>query len=461
LTQQGDTRGGGPAEAGRAEAGQAEAGQADLDELARLRAELSRLRDQQPPAGGKHRGRWRTPAAVVAIVVGSILAPVAVVGYWAANEVTNTDRYTQNMAPLITDPAIQRALAVKISAAITSRLDIQGLTTQAAGELSQHDLPRLSGLLQTFSGEIASTVDGAVDSGVARAVASPAMAAVWTQATRSAHAALVKVLSGQGDGTVQATDGKVTISLGPLISQAEHELSEQGLGFVSKLPAANPTFTLFTTPKLAKAQQAYRLVSTLKWALPLLSFGLLALGVLIARRRRRCLTGAALGLCAAMLVLAAALLIARGVYLNSVPTAELPADAAAALFDGLVRFIRDGLQVIFAISLVIAAGAYLTGGSAAAVRGRRGASAGIARLGGGWQARLHATPAGAWLSGNKTPLRIAAVALAAIVFLVWGTLSWVLVAWLVLILLVVLGLIELTGGAGRLSVTAPRPRTEG
>jgi len=70
-------------------------------------------------------------------------------------------------------------------------------------------------------------------------------------------------------------------------------------------------------------------------------------------------------------------------------------------------------------------------------------------------------PAGAWLSGNKTPLRVAAVALAAIVFLVWGTLSWVLVAWLVLILLVVLGLIELTGGAGRLSVTAPRPRTEG
>jgi hypothetical protein len=236
--------------------------QGDTAEVRRLReSEVSRLREKQVPAGGKRRGRWRTSVAVVAIVVGSILAPVAVVGFWAANEVTNTDRYTENMAPLIAEPAIQGALAAKISAAINGRLNVQGLTTQAAGELSKHDLPRLSGLLQNFSGQIAGAVDGAVDSGVARAVASPAMATVWTQANRSAHAALVKVLSGDGNGAVQAADGKVTIGLGPFISQAEHQLSEHGLSFVSKLPAANPRFTLFTTPKLAKAQKAYRLVS--------------------------------------------------------------------------------------------------------------------------------------------------------------------------------------------------------
>jgi hypothetical protein len=43
-----------------------------------------------------------------------------------------------------------------------------------------------------------------------------------------------------------------------------------------------------------------------------------------------------------MLPLAAGLLIFRGVYLNSVPASVLPADAAAALFDTFVRFIKEG-----------------------------------------------------------------------------------------------------------------------
>jgi hypothetical protein len=392
--------------------------------------------------------------------VGSVLAPIAVIGFWASNEVTNTSRYVENMAPLIKDPAIQAALASKISAAITSELDVKALTGQAASQLSQRDLTRLSDLLQNFSGEITSAVDGAVDSAVARAVASPAMATIWTQVNRDAHAAMVKVLSGQGGPAVSTAGGNVTISLGPLIKQAEQELSNQGLSFVSKLPAADPTFTVFSSEKLAKAQAGYRLVSTLKWVLPLLSFGLLAVGILVARRRRHGLLGSALGLAAAMAVLALALAIVRGMYLNSVPPDELPRDAAAALFDGLVRFIRDGLWVIFAICLVIAAGAYLTGNSGGAVSIRRAASSGIGWLGGRWRGRLQASPAGVWAGTHRTWLGAGAVALAAIVFLLWGSLSVASVAWAVLILLVLLGLIELIGGTKPAPMAAPRPRVE-
>jgi len=414
-----------------------------------------------PGTGTRRRGRWRAPASVVLIVLGSVLAPIAVVGVWASNEVTNTDRYVQNMAPLISDPAIQAALAGQISAAITGELDLKSRTSQAATELSQHGLPRLSGLLQNFSGEITSAVDGAVDSAVARAVASPAMATIWTQVNRQAHAAVVKVLSGQGGAAVSTTGGQVTISLGPLIKQAEQELSAQGLSFASKLPTPNPTFTVFSSAKLAKAQAGYRLVAAMKWALPLLSIGLLALGVLIARHRRHGLLGAALGLATAMAVLAVALAIVRVIYLNSVPTAQLPRDAAGALFDGLVRFIRDGLWVIFAISLVVAAGAFLTGPSGGAVGVRRAASSAIGRLGGSWRERLQASPAGGWVSAHKTWLRVAAVAVAVIIFLLWGTPSVALVGWTVLIVLVLTGLIELIGGAAPAPMAAaPRPRVE-
>jgi len=60
------------------------------------------------PAG---RQRWRTILAVLLIVVGCVLAPLAGVAVWARNQVTNTDRYVRTVAPLASDPAIQAAMA--------------------------------------------------------------------------------------------------------------------------------------------------------------------------------------------------------------------------------------------------------------------------------------------------------------------------------------------------------------
>ena len=41
------------------------------------------------------RQRWRTILAVLLIVVGCVLAPLAGVAVWARNQVTNTDRYVR------------------------------------------------------------------------------------------------------------------------------------------------------------------------------------------------------------------------------------------------------------------------------------------------------------------------------------------------------------------------------
>ena len=72
--------------------------------------------DEQPGLTGDERGvagpgpvprqRWRTILAVVLIVLGCVLAPLAGVAVWARNQVTNTDRYVRTVAPLASDPAI-------------------------------------------------------------------------------------------------------------------------------------------------------------------------------------------------------------------------------------------------------------------------------------------------------------------------------------------------------------------
>ena len=437
-------------------------------ELERLRAEVSSLRAQRadgngtPPLAtarrGPRRGRWRAPVAVVAIFLGCVLALVSVLGVWAANQVSNTDRYVANVTPLIGNPAIQAALSTKITAVITKQLDVDALVDQAATQLSNSNATRLSSLLKNFSGPISSGVDGLVGTAVSRAVASPAMARVWVAANRTAHAGLVKVLSGQGNGAVGVVNGQVTISLGPFITQAEQTLTKQGFSLASKLPAVNPTFALFEAPNLSKAQSGYRLLTTLKWVLPFLSIALFAAGIYVARGRRRALLGAGLGLAASMLVLGAALAIARGIYLNSVPQSTLPADAAAALYDTFVRFIKDGLRLLLVIGLVVAAGAFLTGPSTAAVQTRRAVTAGVDWLRTRMEIRgLHPGPVGAWTAAHKRGLQIGVIALAALIFVFWGQPTLAVAIWIVVLLLVALGLIELIGGRTGGAETAARP----
>ena len=431
--------------------------QAEQAELERLRAEVNYLRAHQGDGNGtgaadgpvtrSRPGRWRAPVSAVLIVVGCVLAPLAVIGVWAGNQVSNTDRYVATVAPLIDQPPVQHALSAKITTVITNQIDVQALVNQAASQLAADRAPRLSTLLKNFSGQIASGANGLIGTAVSRAVASPAMAKVWVAANRTAHAGLVRVLSGQGGGALSVVNNQVTISLGPFITQAEQALAKQGLSFAAKLPPVNPTFTLFEAPDLSKAQAGYRLLNTLKWVLPLLSIALLAAGVYVARGRRRTLLRAALGLSASMVVLGAALAIARGVYLNSVPQSTLPPDAAAVLFDTFVRFLKDGLRLILVIGLVIAAGVFFTGPSNVAVQTRQGLKSGI-----GWlRARIERTglqpgPVGAWTGAHKRPLQIGVIAVGALVFVFWGQPTLAVAIWIVVLLLVALGLIELIGG---------------
>ncbi len=67
---------------------------------------------------------------------------------------------------------------------------------------------------------------------------------------------------------------------------------------------------------------------------------LLAIGIYLAKDHRRALVGAGAGLAVSMVVLALGLAVFRSVYLDSVPATVLPHDAAAVLYDTIVRFLR-------------------------------------------------------------------------------------------------------------------------
>ncbi len=381
--------------------------------------------------------------ATILVTVGCLLAPVSVLAVWAANEIGNTDRYVATMEPLVHDPAIQDALTSKITTEITTRLDVTSHADQAAAALSSRGLPKASALLKSVAPSIASGVDGSIHGEVRKIVTGPRFASAWVRANTVVHRELVKVLSGQGSSSVSVKNGQVVLNLGPFIDVVKQDLVKRGFDLVSKIPAVNPTLTLFSATYLVKAQAGYRLINDLKIVLPVLTLLLLALGVFAARGRRRALIGAGLGLAASMLVLAVGLFIFRGIYLNSVPDSKLPADAAAALFDALVVFIKQGLRTVLVVGLVVAAAAFLAGPSVTAVRIRGAFTRGLGRI---RHRGEQAGPVGTWTYSHRRALRISAVALAALVFVFWGQPTAAVVIVIAALLLVVLGLIELIGG---------------
>ncbi len=414
-------------------------------ELTRLRGEVTELRRKQSEKPSRHRFSWRTPVASVLIVIGCILAPVSVVGVWTANQVSDTNRYIANIEPLIHDPAIQNALTDKVTTAITSRLNVTGLTSQASAALTSRGLTRVGSLLKTFGPALSSAVTSYIHNAVHKIVTSERFANAWTEVNRVAHQTLVQALSGQG-GAITVSNGQVTLDLAPFIAIVKQDLAARGFTLVNSLPPIHPTLALFSSKTLVQAQTLYRLINDLKIVLPILSLLLIAAGVYIARGHRRALIGAGLGFAASMLVLGALLLIFRGVYLNSVPNSVFPSDAAAAAFDTLVRFMKTALRALLVLGLVVAIGAFFTGPSVTAVRTRAGFTSAFNWIRSSGEHRgLSTGPAGRWTYAHRTALRLCAIGLAAIIFVFQGRPTAGSVIVLGIVLLVVLGLIELIG----------------
>jgi hypothetical protein len=229
---------------------------------------------------------------------------------------------------------------------------------------------------------------------------------VITRVVRTAHAAMMKLLEGDGFGrAVTVTDGQVSINLLPLISRGL--LAVQGLGlfdnveipkltpdgdpaeqitelesaFGRDLPDDFAQLVVFKSQALAdagqtlnSAQQVMANVQRAGWLIVGLTVVLLVATIVIAQRRRRAVVILALGGVAAMLL--ARMLVQRAVAKAPSLVIDPGARAAVAaavtqLSTGLIRL----TTVVVVIGLITALIAFLTGPSERAVSLRRRAGA--------------------------------------------------------------------------------------
>ncbi|WST72819.1 hypothetical protein OG268_19655 [Streptomyces uncialis] len=391
---------------------------------------------------GASRHRVRAFFAALLIVVGCVLAPLAVLASWTSSEVGDTDRYVATVAPLASDADVQDAVADRVTDAVMSRLDLNALLSGVAPD----QRPALEKALGKLGDALQNAVRGFVHD-KARAVAgSDAFATVWTRANRRAHSAVDKALTGSGGGAVQLTDDAVTIDLGPVVDQVKQRLVADGLTVAGRIPEVHTELVVARSEDIGKIRPAFRVLQVLGNWLPVVAVLFLAVGVLLARGRRRATVAAALGAAFATLLLGAGLVVFRALYLDALPPG-VSRGAAGSVYDALTRFLRVAVRTVVAVGVVVALAAWVTGGGrwARRVRGAWGDGIGAVR-GAADRFGFRTGPVGPWLGRYGVRVGWALVAAAVLTLVLWSYPTGWVVFGLALALVFALALVTFLAG---------------
>jgi len=378
--------------------------------------------------------RWRRALVATLVILSVVLLPIAGLTVWVRNLVLDTDKYVDTVAPLASNKDITDNVANKITNKLFAEVNVEQDAKDALPERAQFLASPIASGVETFTRDAAT-----------RALASDKFQTVWRNANRRAHNAIDKVLTGEGSASVK--NGKVVLDLSAVIDEVIQDLDKRGVTVFDSIgqdvSKKNLQVELFDASQLEKARNAVHLLDRLRIVLVVLVFVLLGVALLLSGNRRRSLMRWGLGVVAAMAVTAALLALARSAFLDVAKNR----DAAAAVFDILTSLLRNGIRTIAVLGLVVAVAAFFSGPSRLAVRTRGGARRLIGGIGRADQPGWEPGPVGAWVGAHKVGLRVAGVALAFLVLLVWSTPGPLTILALAVLLLVYLAVIEFLGRA--------------
>ncbi|CAL9403043.1 hypothetical protein SUDANB1_01495 [Streptomyces sp. enrichment culture] len=421
-------------------------------------AEYERLRRH---AGVRHR-RLRYSGAGVLLVLALLLAPLSVAAAWVDDQVSDTGRYVQTVAPLASDPAVQDVVTDRLTARVVAEVDVETVTEALATTLADAGAPpRVVEASESLTEPLRSAVRDVVDRTVSRVVTSDVFAQAWEGANRRAQAAVVSMLTGEREGALRAEGDTVQLDLGQVVDEVRQRLVDAGFDKAAAIPDTERTITLFQAEELSRAQDGMRLLNTMGAWLPVLTVALAALAVWAAPRHRLMLLVTAVGVGVMMAVLLVALALLRRAYLDAVPSATLPPDAAAAIYDTFVRFLRDSTRTLLVVAVITALAAYLygPGRGARAVRNiaRRGTSAAGRSL---CRAGMRTGSAGLALAEHRSWTTGIVIGAGVLALVLWNhpTVGAVaLVAGLVVVVLIVLETLAAAARGPDTARTGPAP----
>lgn len=303
------------------------------------------------------------PKIVAALIVlGTLFAVLAIFSIWANRQALNTDNWVSTADRILQNDEVQARLSDYVAAELFANVDVES-------ELEQ----KLPPGLQKLAGPASSGLSQLAPQITERALDTTQVQALWSEANRAAHEALLKLLDGGGEA-LSTEGGAVTLDLNALLAQIGTQLGV-GEAIAEKVPADAGKLTILRSDQLGAAQDGAQLVRDLPIVLTLLVLILYGLAIYLAGpRRRQALRSAGLG----FVVAGALVLVLRGiagnVLVDSLVVNESAKPAVEAVWGIGTSLLSTVAASALAFGILVFLGAWLAGPTRLASGIRRAAS---------------------------------------------------------------------------------------
>jgi hypothetical protein len=383
---------------------------------------LDVITDRDGESAGRR--RWKTIASWILIVLACLLAVLSVLVVWTRDELLDTDTFVATVTPLAQDPAIQSAVAARVSNELVSQTNLQQRVKGA--------LPPKAGFLAE---PLAAQVKSVTNQLTLKLVQAPAFQKLWAASIRRSHEQLDALLLGQKQGSVASSNGEVTVDLAQVEARIKKQLDARGITVFNKVPNARaPTLVLFRSTQLLKIQKLIKFLDKLAVFLPILSLLCFAGAIVLSADRRKGVVRSAGGLALTMAVLLIAANVTRNQFLDSLLPSQ-PRDAAAAVIDTVSAKLLDGIRAILIVAAAVTLIAVIAGNSWL----RRWI--GSRRMAGG--------PVHGFVSDHRKGIQWLVLALGLLVLVVWDNPTALVAVIVMLVTVALVGLVGLFAGMGR------------
>jgi hypothetical protein len=342
----------------------------------------------------------------------------------------NTDRYVTTVSPLPSDPAVQEAIATKLSVALVRELDIQDRAKSALPEKAQF-----------LAAPIATGATQLAHNATLKLVSTEKFQQLWDAANRRAHDQIVNALTGEGSKHIKNSHGKVVLELGPIAAKVAQQLSKIGLGLPSSVDVnrVSVRFVLIDSADLESVQDYTKILNKLAWVLPILVLLLYGLAIVIAPKKRVTVVRVGIGVTIAAVVSVIGYGLLRTLYLDSLPGPGKH-EAGAVIYDTVTRYVQRGFKVVLVLGILVWLIAWLAGPSRPAQAVRRQWDRLTGKAGG---AVGEIGPVNAWVGHHVGLLRGLLVGVLGVVLITWERPTGKVVLLLAFIGLIGWGLIQL------------------
>jgi hypothetical protein len=377
------------------------------------------------------------------------LTTPAAVAYWGQRTLNDTQRYVDTVGPLVDSPRVQEAIAVTVTDAIQSRVDVEAILDEVfAGVITER--PRL----QRLVGPLAGAVNGLIDREVRAFVASDTFADVWVRANTRAQQTLVRVLQGDEGGAVSVQGEQVVLDVSEVIDEVQQRLVDRGLTVVENvpIPEVDRQIVLLDAPQLERGRTIYAFANPVARWLLLVVAALYLAAVLLARRRPRMVVTIGVVLAANALLVAWALSVGRQLFINEL-AGTVFGPASSVFYDTLLTYLERGWQVFLWLGVILVVAGWYTGSTTSGTAVRTTISGGLQTVGAGL-ADGPAGAAGRWVTANARWLRIAVGLLGAVVLLWGNNVSPTRLLWSLLLTVALLAAVQILIGASRRTATS-------